>query len=621
MDHEPISITPVNEETIDNTQPSQPQNTDADIPSSMRSETKTNFLGSSSLLAGVGSEDTKQGSEETVAKTKTCDQETIVRQEETTEEVSAPIEKANEEETSPTHDGQTTNNDEQPSNEDRPEVESAETENEAVCSNKLKETSEKDSQVIAPEEGSSETISTPIDSSCSGDGEEENESQSCSNMADSSVGSITEGSESDILKESSNAESPSGVTDYEDDGHPKKFVFLTPQPSEKTLDAHLGSNDTMKTSAEYDSITTGTGHMTCKIIEKDTRKAGVCTDCGAKASKKNFLTRRPRGFCGNLDCDAFLCKSCKNNHPLIPYREDKPVDWKSAKIERFCKKCYMDLNILNFNSHYDIINPEPENFSGTTMVFTHGAGGTRLSFQAHAMAMMQKYGHRCILLDLAGHGSRWEEECTLENCEQNIRDALIHFNIKKKEEQIKNNERTVLVASSWGGYVSYFSLPKLSEYFSAAVFDASVVDMWSKSERLKWGVLSKIVDKTSYYTQLRFIRGRWVAKSNDYLNFHETKLAVGIYGKSNPCGSVDGRNMWEWIPNIQCPCLFINGTDDPDGYCRKTQQRIIDILPQGHKSTVYMYDGGDHLVSNDARYVGRWVEDAAEFAHNTDWVV
>lgn len=342
-----------------------------------------------------------------------------------------------------------------------------------------------------------------------------------------------------------------------------------------------------------------------------------CTDCGSRATKKNPLTQRPRGMCANEDCDAFLCKECKNNHVLIPLRcESDKENWRNAKIERFCRDCFMEVSILDFQKFTDVIEPKDpsKKKSGVTIIFVHGAGGSRATFREHAQMLADEYGHRGILVDLAGHGSRWNEECTLENCENAILEALREHCIKTAEEEAKHGNYTLLLGGSWGGYIVYYTLAKNPEYFAGAILEGSTVDMNNPREKLKWGMITSIVNRSSYHQQCKFIKKNWGRKNYDYVV--ETKLGAGLFGRANPFHSIQNHNFWEWIPLIQCPCLFLNGTADHDGYDPVTQKKIFGLLAKKEESTIKLFEGGDHIFGCDRRFINEWMKSIQMFSRN-----
>jgi len=343
-----------------------------------------------------------------------------------------------------------------------------------------------------------------------------------------------------------------------------------------------------------------------------------CTDCGRKSSDKNFVTRRPRGLCANPDCEAFLCKTCKNRNVLIPYNEEEGAkDWSTEKLERFCKKCFKDKCNIDFDRKTEIYQPSnPDDFSGITIVFTHGAGGTRAVYRTHAKIFSSEYNHRVILVDLPGHGSRWDEQCTLDGCLNAIHEALIEHDIKPlKEQPYKGQRGTFLAASSWGGYINYYALGKLKEYFSGGISDGSTVDMEKLSMKMKWTFFTQVVQTVPVYRQLSFIRSRWARMSKgNFVGFHETKFATGVYSQANPYQSIKDHNFWDWIPLIECPCLFIAGTKDSDGYCPKTQKKIISMLKKRDESCEHIIENGHHMLTNDRLYIREYIEAIDGFA-------
>lgn len=393
-----------------------------------------------------------------------------------------------------------------------------------------------------------------------------------------------------------------------------------------------------------------------------------CTDCGKKTYTRNLFTGKRRGFCSNEDCKALLCKSCKNSHVLIPFDESEGVkDWSKEKLRRFCRKCFMEKSNLDFSRHTELYEPDdPETYSGVTLVFTHGAGGSRAVFRKfnveflsflilcryilsrqhgshtnlehylcnkgpHALLLSQEYGHRCIMVDLPGHGSRWEEKCTLENCLKSITEALEEHEVQPLAQKRKNtgidtldssvkeghgmHKGNILIGSSWGGYIAYYACGKLPQYFNGVITDGSTVDMNNPLEILKWNALSKVANTIPIYHQLSVIRKRWAKKGRiRYMNYHDTKFGVGVFSKANPYQSMKSHNFWDWIPLIECPALFISGTLDGDGYCEKTLRRIMEKLKYKKESKVLTLKKADHLLTNDAYHYFQYINAVNKFS-------
>lgn len=356
----------------------------------------------------------------------------------------------------------------------------------------------------------------------------------------------------------------------------------------------------------------------CEILLKFKSLKKTCSDCGSSTSSVNKITGKPRGFCANKDCDAFLCKRCKDSHSLIPLRtENDKCTWKTAKIERFCKECYKSTNILDFSRKSDVIEPQDveKPRSGVTIVFLHGAGGCRASYHVHSQALADQHGHRGITVDLAGHGTRWDEKCTMENCLGAVKEALHEHGIKTSQEEAAEERYTFLCGGSWGGFIGYYIMEELPEYFCGAIFEGSTIDITQKKSWLYWKAITKVLSHSSSYNQMKFVRRKW-SRANLLFSL-ETKFACGIYGKADPFGAIEKWNFWESIPNINCPCLFLLGTDDKEGYDKKTHKKIISLLPQREKCVTKFFPGGDHLYSSTEKHFTVWVDTCHRFIENS----
>ena len=355
--------------------------------------------------------------------------------------------------------------------------------------------------------------------------------------------------------------------------------------------------------------------------------ANICTDCGKKTSRKSRLTRKSRGACENDECNAFLCRICKNKYVIIPrprfcvkdnvnpHDKDVANEWRTAKFHRFCRSCYMEKSIIDFDTNSFVFDP-PETKSGPkiTLIMAHGAGGSRATFITHAREMAKHHGFRCIVMDLAGHGARWNEKCTVSNCIGAIKEVLETHNIGTAKEEGMHGRKTLFVASSWGGYIGYDAMGELSEYFSGLITDSSMINFAKVSEKIKWATITSAVNHTSNYTQLRFLRKKWNAAGKSYMDCVEAKFGAGIFGYSNPMQTMVGFDFKKIIPKIKCPILFLCGTADPDGYSKKCEELIFKLIANKEHSKVVMFDEGDHLFSHDYVHFQKWIDSTVAFA-------
>jgi len=261
-----------------------------------------------------------------------------------------------------------------------------------------------------------------------------------------------------------------------------------------------------------------------------------------------------------------------------------------------------------------MFEPDPENDCKITLILSHGAGGSRVTFLTHARELTKKHGFRTIVMDWAGHGARWDEQCTVENCMKALKAVIHEYDIKTAEEEELRGRKTLLLGSSWGGYMCYLAAGEFPEYFSGIVTDSSMRDLSLRSEKIKWSIISKMVEKTSYSTQIKFLQKSWNAKGKPYMDCIEGKFGAGIFGKCRPFQTMEHFDFAECTPKIRCPILFLNGTKDCDGYDPTCQTKVLDLLATREQSRIVLFEGGDHLFSHDFRFFKKWIDSTADFA-------
>lgn len=353
-----------------------------------------------------------------------------------------------------------------------------------------------------------------------------------------------------------------------------------------------------------------------------------CTDCGRKTSATSRLNpAKRRGQCENEGCDALLCRTCKKRWVLMDRQprssscdNNGKGDWRTASFKRFCKSCYTSLSTIDFNFHSEIIEPTDADEVGgcpVTMIFAHREGRTRASFRPHARYLAEKYGYRSILMDYAGHGSRFEEECTVKNCVDAVREVIRSYDISTAQEAELRGHKTVFASSSWGGLVARDVARELGAYFSGVIFDSCCFDPHAPMERLKRGCLSALAKRVfSNYDHVRLLRAWWSLQSrkDSYLDLVDGNFAAGVFRSTNGLRSTDPRQWDRVVSDMACPVLFVNGTKDNRG--RRSRKKLLDRLGSMEECKLVFFEGGNDLVSHDLRFFNAWVEIAASFAHH-----
>lgn len=279
----------------------------------------------------------------------------------------------------------------------------------------------------------------------------------------------------------------------------------------------------------------------------------------------------------------------------------------------------MRYSTVDFNANSESIEPIlPDQDSNMTVIFAHREGFSRVSFRAHAKYLAEKYGHRSILMDYPGHGSRWNEDCTAKNCVNAVREVLQKYDIRNAVEAESMGQKTVFVSSSWGGTMACHVMTELKEYFSGVVLDSCCVgDANTPLQKIRRGCYSMFVKNLSNYNQLRLLRSWWAYKGNSYVDFMGGNFGAGIFGKCNPTKAIDGKNMWENISEIKCPVLFLEGTNNQNRFNRRSLEKNICQLEAKAESKVVLFEEGDYMISHDLRFFNAWVETAARFIYHT----
>lgn len=346
-----------------------------------------------------------------------------------------------------------------------------------------------------------------------------------------------------------------------------------------------------------------------------------CTDCGRRSRRKTMITRKYRGNCDNEGCDAFLCKSCKNRWVLLvsPERsdEERVGVWKNGEFKRFCKSCYMDLANIDFNSYSEVVEPKNSfQHSNTTIIFGHREGWCRASFRAHAKFLAENHGHVSILMDYPGHGSRWREECSVENCINAISNVLKAYNIPKARDAEASGKKTIFVSSSIGGIVACHAMRELKDYFSGIILDSCCSSVpWR--ENIMHKSFSFFMKFLTQYNRLRLLRAIWILKGSSYVYITTGYFGAAAVGENDPMTNINCLDHLDLIAEFEIPTLILNGTNkEHSRNIEKNLQDVMELFKTKTESKVVLFEGGNHMISHDRRFFRAWVEVAASFIYH-----
>lgn len=353
----------------------------------------------------------------------------------------------------------------------------------------------------------------------------------------------------------------------------------------------------------------------------------TCKDC-------NQVIKRPGLFCSMApfaceSCEADLCKACFESYPLVLLGDDGTTSnssgndkdrLKKARIQSFCKACFQRLSILDFETIYDVIEPSVETSgrSGVTFVFVHGGGGSRAMFRPHARELTARYGHRCILVDLPGHGSSHDVELSLDTCWQELKNVMEENKIINEEDGKRTNpeEKVVYVGGSLGAYIGFYLLEEFKGTFNSAVLmDCGQNVGPGRSLKATIG-LHLMSYAASHYSNKKLAKlmldvtkkspaDQWVIESTFAAGwfFDQGKEQVSILRTIAPA---------KHIPELDIPICFMNGGLDH----RDSEQLWLNLCdtPDEVNSTLKVYSGGDHFFMHDSRFVHDVLKDMHSFA-------
>mmetsp|Transcript_13391 Transcript_13391/g.23984 ORF Transcript_13391/g.23984 Transcript_13391/m.23984 type:complete len:651 (+) Transcript_13391:93-2045(+) len=338
--------------------------------------------------------------------------------------------------------------------------------------------------------------------------------------------------------------------------------------------------------------------QTQKSTRSITATAPLCRDCNAELKKGRFGLRETSTSCTN--CEETLCLKCARDQALIPFKEydDNPLPLKKSSIKCYCKACFGQVSILDYTKSHDIIFPN-QNKKNITLVWVHGGGASRALFRPHASALA-RMGYTSILLDLPGHGTQVDKRLTLESCVGTVRYILNRRCGKVKEGK---PSRIIYVGASLGAYIGFYILEKLNDRFAGAVLlncgQNVGPDCGRKSKAGIWllrKLSGNLTNKTSMGAMMSLLN-----RSNADYHIGECNFAGGMFFQQGSawCDCMDTVAPADIIPTLDIPILFFNGSKD----YRDSENKWLSRCRDYEKSSLKVFDGGNHFFCHDSRFV------------------
>lgn len=317
----------------------------------------------------------------------------------------------------------------------------------------------------------------------------------------------------------------------------------------------------------------------------------VCEDCNASIGCFGKATACHK-------CGKVLCSKCAGDNALIPFDPSDPEKSNDIStnntIFKYSKSCFQQTSVLDFSKTYDVCKPCTDKDNGINFIMVPAAGSSRNLFLPHAREL-SKLGYRSILVDLPGHGSLMETPLTLDNCVETIQNILKSENC--------NPSKTIYVGASLGAYVGFYILDKLGSSFAAAILmDCGQnvgPDCSFKAATGLW-LMRKLGGQMSNETLIKSMVGIANKSGADY-HLVEAIYGSGMYFQQAPklFECMHSIAPADHIPNFKFPVLYFNGSKD----YRDSEDKWLALCRDQERSSLKVYEGGDHFFLHDRRFV------------------
>ena len=326
-----------------------------------------------------------------------------------------------------------------------------------------------------------------------------------------------------------------------------------------------------------------------------------CQDCETKLTRGCFgLTKVKPDTC--TKCKKTLCRKCAGDQALIPYtKNEEPPPLKKTSIKSYCRSCLKQVSILDYSKTYDIIEPSGStaidpNKANITLLWVHGGGGCRSMFGPHARVFAER-GYRSILMDLPGHGTLVDVPLTLDACAETVEQIL------DQECNNPNPSQIIYVGGSFGAYTGFCTLGKLKDRFGGAILmdcGQNVGPDCSLKARLGIVFLRMLSKKTNNKGLMGAMMGS-VAKSKADYHLVECSFAAGMFFQQGVamCDCMHSVSPADIIPDLDFPILYFNGSED----YRDSENKWLSLCKDSVRSSLKVYEGGDHFFCHDSRFV------------------
>lgn len=297
-------------------------------------------------------------------------------------------------------------------------------------------------------------------------------------------------------------------------------------------------------------------------------------------------------------------------YALIPFDPSNPDESNDQKknntVYSYTKTCFEEVSTLDFSRTYDIMEPtSTSSASGMAFVMVHGGGGSRQMYHQHSKILAEK-GHRCILLDLPGHGTLVDTKLTLDSCAETVKSVL--------DENKLTKANTIYVGASFGAYTGFYTMDKLKDRFAGAVMMDCGQDVGPgcsfKASAGLWFL--KLIAKNMSNASLMGAMKDATAKSKADWKLVESTFGAGMFFDSavDQVDVLHSVKPADHIPNYDFPILFFNGSED----YRDSEDKWLSLCEVQEGSSLKVFEGGDHFFTHDSRFVVEMLDMMDKFA-------
>lgn len=300
--------------------------------------------------------------------------------------------------------------------------------------------------------------------------------------------------------------------------------------------------------------------------------AASCAKCTV-----DFSTFKRRHHCRG--CGKVFCADCSSCFLGLP------PDFGYKTPQRTCRACYLQHSTVDYTKKYDTFGPE----DAPLVVLLHGAAATRKSFALQIEALKSDY--RLVVPDLPGHGSRDNQQFTMQTAMDVVEEVIRAHSPEK---------RAIIFGYGLGGFVA-MSLAGARPYLCRAIVVGGAASNQTERGGLFLAILSLMwtsIPKPLLSRAGRVTLDKYTRISEELVNRLFLRPGIQYAAWPDILSAVGTNDFGKHLTLYPGPVLFFHGQHD-------NRHSEGEWSRAARKAKVEVIDDAGQWVLVDERYHAR----------------